>query len=79
MRNLTITVDEEVARWARVWAAKNDTSVSKLVGMLLRRRMLEERAYAAAMEEYLATEPIALKRGGSYPEREALHDRSSLR
>ncbi len=59
MRNLTITVDEEVARWARVWATKRDTSVSKLVGMLLRRLMLEEQGYAAAMDEYLATEPAS--------------------
>jgi hypothetical protein len=79
MRNLKITVDEVVARWARVWAAKHDTSVSRLVGMLLRRRMLTEQGYAAAMDEYLASEPIPLKRGGTYPERVELHDRSSLR
>jgi plasmid stability protein len=26
MKNVTINLDEEVARWARVWAARHDTS-----------------------------------------------------
>lgn len=34
LRNVTITVDDEVARWARVRAAEEDTSVSHLVGDL---------------------------------------------
>ena len=32
MKNVTITLDEEVARWARVMAAEQNTSVSRLVG-----------------------------------------------
>ena len=28
MKNVTITLDPEVARWARVYAAQHDTSVS---------------------------------------------------
>lgn len=42
MRNVTIKIDEDVARWARVHAAKNDTSISKMVETLLRRRMEAE-------------------------------------
>lgn len=80
MKNLTITVDEDVARWARVWAAKRGTSVSRLVGMLLERRMREEEGYDAAMDEFLSVEPMALREEGStYPDRESLHDRASLR
>jgi hypothetical protein len=79
MRNLTITVDEDVARWARVWAAKRGTSVSRLVGMLLRQRMIEEEAYPAAMAEFLAVEPVPLKHAGRYPSRDEVHDRAALR
>ncbi|OGP98361.1 MAG: hypothetical protein A2Z51_00055 [Deltaproteobacteria bacterium RBG_19FT_COMBO_52_11] len=32
MKNFTITLDEEVARWARIRAEEKDTSVSRLVG-----------------------------------------------
>lgn len=35
-RNMTITVEEDVARWARVKAAEQDTSVARLVGEMLR-------------------------------------------
>ena len=79
MKNLTIVVDEEVARWARIWAAEQDTSVSRLVGDLLRERMLEERGYEAAKSHYLAQKPVALKKSGHYPSREETHDRARLR
>mgnify|MGYP001766946301 CR=1 FL=1 len=79
MRNMTITVEEEVARWARVWAAERNTSVSRLVGDLLRQRMLEEQGYQAAKAQYLSRSPVTLKESGSYPAREDLHDRHGLR
>lgn len=79
MRNLTVTVDEEVARWARVWAAERGTSVSRLVGMLLRTRMHEEQGYTAAMNEYLSAAPMPLSGGRRYPSRDELHDRAGLR
>lgn len=75
MRNVTITLDEEVVRWARVWAAEHDTSVSRLVGDMLRERMLKEREYATAMEEYLHTPAQAISGGSSYPSRDELYGR----
>ena len=42
LKNITITVDEDAARWARIEAAKEDTSVSRLVGEMLRQRMTKE-------------------------------------
>ena len=42
MKNVTITLDEEVARWARIRAAERDTSLSRLVGKLLREKMLDD-------------------------------------
>jgi plasmid stability protein len=79
MKNVTITVDEEVAQWARVWAAKHNTSVSRLVGDLLRKRMKEEVMYEAAMRRFLAIQPTVISDGQPYPSREALHDRAGLR
>ena len=75
MKNVTITLDEEVARWARIRAAKQETSVSRLVGEMLRQKMLEEEDYQAAMQKYLSQKPRGLKGPGmKYPKRENLHE-----
>jgi hypothetical protein len=79
MKNVTVVLDEEVARWARVKAAQENTSVSRLVGVILRREMQEEDAYATAMQYFLSREPTPLKRGGKYPARESLYGRGRVR
>jgi hypothetical protein len=79
MKNITITVDEEVARWARVWAAQRNTSLSRFVGELLRQRMIEEEGYESAMQRYRRRKPSPLKRAGRYPRRDELHARADLR
>jgi plasmid stability protein len=76
MKNVTVTLDEDVARWARIWAARHETSVSRLLGELLQERMLQEEGYEAAMQQYLAAAPRALKTEGGYPSRDAIHERS---
>lgn len=76
MKNVTITLDEDVARWARVWAARHDTSVSRMLGEILREKMREEESYDAAMEQFLSAAPSLLKAPGtSYPKRDELHER----
>lgn len=75
MKNMTITLDESAARWARIWAAEHDTSVSRMVGTLLRERMREEEGYGRAMESFLGRKAVKLKNRGPYPSREALHER----
>lgn len=79
MRNITISVDEEVAKWTRVWAARNDTSVSRAVGELLRKQMEEELGYEKARQSFLRRKPTKLRDEGGYPTREELHDRDVLR
>jgi hypothetical protein len=79
MRNVTITLDEETARWARVEAAHRDMSVSRLIGELLREHMRAQATYQDAMRRYLARAPTVLKDTGRYPIREELHDRAGLR
>jgi len=77
MKNVTVTLDEETARWARVEAAKRDESLSSFLRKLLEERMAGEPAYASAMERYLKRG--GRKMGGRGPSREELHDRAGLR
>jgi len=80
MKNITITLDETTAAWARVHAAKHNKSVSRLVGEMLQQHMRESREYDAAMRYWLAKKPYKfVKPGGRYPTREELHDRAGLR
>ena len=80
MKNVTITLDEEVARWARIMAAEQNTSVSRLVGEMLREKMIDEQNYQIAMQQYLSHPPTVLKNSAEkLPGREALYERKSLR
>ena len=77
VKNVTVTLDEETARWARVEAAQRDVSVSSLLRDLLREHMGGRESYAGAMERYLSRDPR--RSGGTRPSREELHDRAGLR
>lgn len=78
-RNITVALDDATARWARVQAARQDTSVSDFLGSLLRERMAAETAYERAQEAYLELKPVKLKKTGSYPQREEVHERRRIR
>jgi hypothetical protein len=78
LRNVTVTLEEDVARWARIEAAQKETSVSRYLGDLLRERMLEKSAYESAMRRALARKPF-LETDGRYLSREEAHDRARLR
>jgi hypothetical protein len=76
MKNVTITLEEEVLRWAKVTAAQRDTSVSRLLGEELRRKMLKEKEYERGRRRFQVRQPQALKRSEeSYPSRDSLHER----
>ena len=80
MKNVTITLDEEVARWARVRAAERETSVSRLVGEMLRETMVAEEGYRAAYEQFFSVRPRRMRKPGRpLPTRDELHDRARLR
>ncbi len=80
MKNVTITLDEETASWARVYAAQKNVSLSRFVGELLRERMRESREYEEAMRAYFAQKPLKLKKPGErYLTRDEAHDRARLR
>jgi hypothetical protein len=48
LKNMTITVSEDAARWARRKAADENTSVSKLVGRMLEDQMRQTDEYRRA-------------------------------
>jgi hypothetical protein len=80
MKNITITLDEKTAAWARSHAAERDMSLSRFVGELLEKTMRESREYRRAMRSYLSRQPMRLKKNDArYPPREELYDRRGLR
>lgn len=80
LKNVTVTLDPETAKWARVEAARRDMSVSGLLREILRREMEGSAAYEAAMDRFLSQTPgLHRPDGRSLPTREELHDRTGLR
>jgi predicted DNA-binding ribbon-helix-helix protein len=77
-RNVTVSLEEEVALWVRLEAARRDMSVSRLLGELLKEQMLHEKRYTKAMRSALRRTPF-LRSDGSYLRREDVHDRTRLR
>jgi len=75
MKNITIKLENDVAHWAKVWAAEHNTSVSRILGLLLKRMKKEKTGYAQAMHQFLAVEPKPLKESSGYPARDELHER----
>lgn len=78
LKNVTVTLDPETARWARVEAARRDTSVSRMLGDLLRREMEGQAAYERARERFFAKGP-GRHRGRAGPLGQGLDGRADLR
>ena len=80
MKNVTVSLPEDTARWVRVEAAKADRSVSAWLAELLDDTKHRSDEYDAAMERCLAIKPRKLEWiDGRKPTREELHDRAGLR
>ena len=79
-RNITLTLDEETLREARVLAAQRGLSISaflrlELAGLVERQRGFD-RAKASASKRLQRGHALG---GGKLPAREELHDRAKLR
>jgi hypothetical protein len=80
VKNLTITLDEETARLARIRASEREMSLSRYIGEVLRRELRHDDAYEAAYRAWRAEKPFPLKGASQpYPKREELYDRPVLR
>jgi len=76
MKNITVTLDDETANWARIYAAQQNKSVSRFLGELLNSTMQESRAYDDAGTRYLSGLPSSLNlEKAPYPARDDLHER----
>ena len=73
MKNVTVTMEDSVADWARMEAARRNTSVSRLVGEMLAEKMRRDDAYERAMQAWLQRDLVFASDGAPYPKREALY------
>ncbi len=73
MKNVTVTMEDSVADWARMEAARRNTSVSRLVGEMLAEKMRRDDAYERAMQEWLQRDLSFTSDGSPYPKREDLY------
>lgn len=76
MKNVTITMDDKVADWARMEAARRNTSVSRLVGELVAEKMRRDDAYERAMREALEFKSWGTSKG-RYLKREEIYSRGA--
>jgi hypothetical protein len=73
MKNVTITMEDAVADWARLEAARRNTSVSRLVGELVAEKMRHDDAYERAMREWLERDLSFKSDGRPYPKRDDVY------
>ena len=75
-RNLTVRLDRETIRSARILAAQQGTSISRLVARTIAQLVEQEQAYTGARERALAILDRGLRLGGRIrATREQLHER----
>ncbi len=74
-RNLTVQLDDEVVRQAKIVAAKRGTSVSGLVTQELQRLVEADERYEDARRRAQRTLARTIPRGGRGWERQELHQR----
>ena len=80
MKNITITLEPELADWLRQNAAKHGVSVSRFVGDLVYEHMHEGREYEEAMRRFFAEKPFHFEWvDGRRPTREEIYDRGRAR
>lgn len=69
MKNVTITVDDAALEWARIEAARRNTSVSRLVGEMLAEKMQRTDAYQRALHDWSTKDRLWSSDGKPYPRR----------
>src|SRR3954465_10930674 len=80
MKNVTITLGEDLVSRARVEAAKEGKSLSRFVSELVERRVGRKKTQLEALEAFLAGPMLPLSGNkGRLPTREELYDDALLR
>jgi hypothetical protein len=79
-QNITLSLDNQLLKKARAFAAQRGTSISAMLAAELRRLVVEETAYEHAKTKALAHLSSPFRLGGAKAaNRETLHDRQCLR
>jgi hypothetical protein len=79
-QNITVRLSKQTIQKARVLAARRSTSISGLLASQIEELAAEEDAYDHAMKHAIAMMEKGFHLGGVHKiDREALHDRNSLR
>jgi hypothetical protein len=73
MKNVTVTMEDHVADWARMEAARRNTSVSRLIGEMLAEKMRHDDSYERAMNEWLQRKTPLFHSEGDYPKRDEIY------
>jgi hypothetical protein len=81
MKNVTISLDEDLARLARIKAAEEDKSLSRFVADLLKERLGDKSDDRARfLRAFRSVKPVRLREPGEkLSTREELYDRKVLR
>ncbi len=75
-QNITVSLDKDLIRQARIIAASRSTSVSKLIGGELKRIVRESAEYEHACRQAIADLDRGFHLGGQpRPNRDELHER----
>lgn len=74
-QNLTVQLDRDTIRRAKVLAAKRGTSVSAFIASQIREAVESDAAYEAAQRSALEWLEEGFRMGGRRLDREALHER----
>ncbi|MBW1981734.1 MAG: hypothetical protein JRJ12_10995 [Deltaproteobacteria bacterium] len=75
-QNITLSLEKEIIRKGKVLAAQKDTSVSKMLGEMLRRELEKEEQYEAARRNALQNLKKGFHLGGAITwKREDLYER----
>ena len=73
MKNVTVTMEDSVADWARLEAARRNTSVSRLIGEMLAEKMRHDDAYERAMQDWLQRDVTYRSDGSPYLKRDEIY------
>jgi len=80
MKGITVSLDDETAVWAELYAARRNMSLSRLLSELLHKTMRESQAHELAMQRYLERRPRKLKAADAdYPTRDDVNERPGFR
>jgi hypothetical protein len=75
-QNLTVSLDKDIVRKAKVLAAQRGTSISQMVSVTIQQLVADDEAYEAARQRALARLAAPFHLGGSLPcRRDEWHER----